>query len=133
MKIVIGDEVRVHYHRPERTMSFVEGVVRRVDVTTLRGRMFVIDVTYEVILDREQRIGRGYRNYVLYECEEDFPGRVRVLSPAAERAAPARPASSPATTQENDRERFLVEIERLATQRTSNVIPLPLGRRKSGV
>jgi hypothetical protein len=47
MKIAVGDEVRIHYHPPGSTKSFVEGVVSRVDVTTLRGRVFVVDVTYD--------------------------------------------------------------------------------------
>jgi hypothetical protein len=82
MKIAVGDEVRVRYHPPGPRQSFVEGVVSRVEVSTLRGRVFVVDATYEVILDREQPIKNGYQNYVLYERWEEFPGRIEVLSEA---------------------------------------------------
>ena len=67
MKVAVGDAARVHYHPPGPRQSFVEGVVSRVEVSTLRGRVFVVDATYEVILDREQPIKDGYQNYVLYE------------------------------------------------------------------
>jgi hypothetical protein len=82
MKIAVGDEVRVYYHPPGPRQSFVEGVVSRIEVSTLRGRVFVVDATYEVILDREQPIKDGYQNYVLYERWEEFPGRIEVLSEA---------------------------------------------------
>jgi hypothetical protein len=82
MKIAVGDEVRVHYHPPGPRQSFVEGVVSRVEVSTLRGRVFVVDATYDVILDREQPIKSGYQNYVLYERWEEFSGRIEVLSEA---------------------------------------------------
>ena len=82
MKIAVGDAVRVHYHPPGPRQSFVEGVVSRVEVSTLRGRVFVVDVTYEVILDREQPIKNGYQNYVLYKRWAEFPGRIEVLSEA---------------------------------------------------
>jgi hypothetical protein len=45
MKLAVGDEVRVHYHPANLRRSYVEGVVSRVEVLTLRGRVFVIDVT----------------------------------------------------------------------------------------
>ncbi len=80
MEITVGDKVRVHYHPPGARTSFVEGVVSRVDVITLRGRVFVVDVTCEVVLNREQPIRSGYQNYVLYERWEEFPGRIEVLS-----------------------------------------------------
>jgi hypothetical protein len=89
MKIAVGDEVRVHYHPPGPRQSFVEGVVSRVEVSTLRGRVFVVDATYEVILDREQPIKSGYQNYVLYERWEEFPGRIEVLSEAQQEPARA--------------------------------------------
>jgi hypothetical protein len=66
MKIAVGDEVRVHYHPPGPRQSFVEGVVSRVEVSTLRGRVFVVDATHEVVLDREQPIQNGYQNYVVW-------------------------------------------------------------------
>ena len=40
-----GDEVRVHYHPPGHVMSFVEGVISQTEVSTLRGRVFVVEVT----------------------------------------------------------------------------------------
>ena len=89
MKIAVGDEVRVHYHPLGPRQSFVEGVVSRVEVSTLRGRVFVVDATYEVILDREQPIKSGYQNYVLYERWEEFPGRIEVLSEAQQEPARA--------------------------------------------
>jgi hypothetical protein len=82
MKLEIGDKVRVHYHPANPRRSFVEGVVRRIDVPTLRGRVFVIDVTYEVVFDREQPVRPGYQNYVLYERRDEFQGRIEVLSGA---------------------------------------------------
>ena len=82
LSINAGDEVRVHYHPPGRVRSFVEGVVRRTDVSTLRGRVFVVDVTSEVVLDREQPVKSGYQNYVLYDRWEEFAGRIEVLSEA---------------------------------------------------
>jgi hypothetical protein len=86
MKIAVGDEVRVHYHPPGPRQSFVEGVVSRVEVSTLCGRVFVVDATYEVILGHEQPIKKGYQNYVLYERWEEFPGRIEVLSESPKEA-----------------------------------------------
>ena len=77
-----GDKVRVQYHPPGRVRSFVEGVVCRTDVSTLRGRVFVVDVTSEVVIDREQPVKPGYQNYVLYDRWEEFPGRIEVLTEA---------------------------------------------------
>ncbi|WP_162820842.1 hypothetical protein [Microvirga calopogonii] len=85
MKIVVGDQVRVHFHPPGSWKSFSEGVVRRIDVTTQEGRFFVVEVMHEVLLDREHPIRRGFPDYVRYECWNDFPGRIEVLS-----AAPVR-------------------------------------------
>ena len=82
LRITKGDQVRVHYHPPSHVMSFVEGVVCRTEVSTLRGRMFVVDVTSEVVLDRAQLVKPGYQNYVLYERWEEFPGRIEVLTEA---------------------------------------------------
>ncbi|MBM6581235.1 hypothetical protein ILT44_13650 [Microvirga sp. BT689] len=80
MKIAVGDEVRVHFHPPGSWKSFFEGLVRRVDVPSAEGRFFVVEVTHEVILDREHRIRPGFQDYVRYECRNDFPGRIEVLS-----------------------------------------------------
>ena len=55
-RLAIGDEIRVHFHPPGAWKSFSEGVVRRVDVTTLAGRFFVLEVRNEVILDQPHRI-----------------------------------------------------------------------------
>jgi hypothetical protein len=82
LRITEGDKVRVHYHPPGRVSSFVEGVVRRTEVSTLRGRVFVVDVTSEVVLDREQPVRPGYQNYVLYERWEEFSGRIEILTEA---------------------------------------------------
>jgi hypothetical protein len=82
MRIVIGDQVRVHFHPPYPMQSFCEGTVSRVDVTTREGRFFVVDVNHEVILDREHPIRRGFQDFVRYACPSDFPGRIEVLSTA---------------------------------------------------
>jgi hypothetical protein len=88
-EVAVGDKVRVHFHPPGSMRSFSEGVVRRVDVTTPEGRFFVVEVAHEVLLDREHRIRPRFQDYVLYECRNDFPGRVEIL---------------PATVQEVERE-----------------------------
>ena len=85
VKIAVGDQVTVHLHPASPWKSFSEGVVRRVDVTTPEGRFFVVEVMHEVLLDREHPIRRGFPDYVRYECRNDFPGRIEVLS-----AAPVR-------------------------------------------
>jgi hypothetical protein len=90
MKIAVGDQVRVHFHPPNPMRSFCEGTVSRVDVRAPGGRFFVIDVTHEVILDRKHPIRRGFQDFVSYECQNDFPGRVEVLS-TAEQAMVSEP------------------------------------------
>jgi hypothetical protein len=82
MRIAVGDQVRVHHHPPGLRHSFAEGVVRQVDVTTLRGRGFVVGTTREVILGRERTIGSDDRHFALYEHHADFPGRIEMLSRA---------------------------------------------------
>jgi hypothetical protein len=82
MKIAVGNQVRVHFHPPYPMQSFCEGTVSRVDVSALEGRFFVIDVTHEVILDREHPIRRGFQDFVRYKCPNDFPGRIEVFSTA---------------------------------------------------
>ena len=84
MKIAVGDQVRVHFHPPYPMQSFCEGIVSRVDGSAPEGRFFVVDVTHEVILDREHPIRRGFRDFVRYECPNDFPGRIEVLSTAGQ-------------------------------------------------
>ncbi len=90
-----GDKVQVQYHPPGRVRSLVEGVVCRTNVSTLRGRVFVVDVTFEVVLDREQPVKPGYQNYVLYERCEEFPGRIEVLSEAERVDEAAEPEPKP--------------------------------------
>ena len=80
VRVMAGDEVRVHYHPPGQVTSFVEGVVSRVNVKTSRGPGFLIDITRDVFLGREQPVKKGYEHYVLYEQLEDFPEKVEVLS-----------------------------------------------------
>src|SRR5829696_10054479 len=84
MRIVVGDQVRVHFHPPYPMQSFCEGTVSRVDGSAPEGGFFVVDVTHEVILDREHPIRRGFRDFVRYECPNDFPGRIEVLSTAGQ-------------------------------------------------
>lgn len=79
-EVAVGDQVRVHFHPPGSMTSFLEGVVRRVAVTTPEGRFFVVEVTHEVILDQEHRIRPGFQDYVRYDCPNDFPGRIEALS-----------------------------------------------------
>jgi hypothetical protein len=81
-EVAVGDQVRVHFHPPGPWKSFSEGVVRRVDVVTQAGRFFVLEVAHEVILDREHRIRPNFQDYVRYECRNDFPGRIEILSTA---------------------------------------------------
>ena len=82
-EVTVGDKVHVQFHPPNPMRSFCEGVVRRVDVPTPEGRVFVVEVTYEVILDREHRIRPGFQDFIRYECQNDFPGRIEIL-PTAE-------------------------------------------------
>jgi hypothetical protein len=82
LKVAVGDQVRVHFHPPNPMKSFCEGVVSRVDVTAPEGRFFVVEVTHEIILDQEHRVHPGFQDYVRYECRNDFPGRIEILSTA---------------------------------------------------
>ncbi|MBQ0819677.1 hypothetical protein KBI52_05515 [Microvirga sp. HBU67558] len=84
VKIAVGDQVRVHLHPARPWKSFSEGVVRRVDVTTPEGRFFVLEIKSEVLLDQPHRIRPDFHDYVPYECRNDFPGRIEVLSVAAD-------------------------------------------------
>ncbi|EIM30841.1 hypothetical protein [Microvirga lotononidis] len=97
MKIAVGDEVRVHFHPPGSWKSFSEGVVRRVDVTTPEGRFFVLEVRNEVLLDRPHRIRPDFHDYVPYEGRSDFPGRIEVLTPAAQYLEAQDPETEPAS------------------------------------
>ncbi len=82
VRVTAGDEVRVYYCRPGRVMSFVEGVACRVDVTTTRGRGFLIDISRDVLFGQEQPVKPGYQHYVLYQQLKDFPEKVEMLSQA---------------------------------------------------
>ena len=84
VKIEVGDEVRVHFHPPGAMKSYCEGVVSRVDVPTPEGRFFVVEVRNEVILDQPHRIRPGFPDFVRYECQNDFPGRIELLSTAGQ-------------------------------------------------
>jgi hypothetical protein len=107
MKIAIGDQVRVHFHPPYPMQSFCEGTVSRVDVSAPEGHFFVVDVAHEVILDREHPIRRGFRDFVRYECPNDFPGRIEVLSTAEQTTAseplPTAPEAQEAIDQGSDK------------------------------
>jgi hypothetical protein len=81
-EVTLGDKVRVQFHPPNPMRSFCEGVVRRVDVPTPEGRVFVVEVAHEVILDREHRIRPGFQDFIRYECQNDFPDRIEILSTA---------------------------------------------------
>jgi hypothetical protein len=93
-EIAVGDQVRVHFHPASPWKSFSEGVVRRVDVTTLAGRFFVLEVQNEVLLDQPHRIRPDFHDYVPYECRNDFPGRIEILS-TAEQDVERNPTSDP--------------------------------------
>jgi hypothetical protein len=83
-EVAIGDRVRVHFHPPGPMKSFFEGVVRRAELASSEGRFFTVEVTYEVILDREHRIRPAFHDYVRYECASDFTGRIEILSTATQ-------------------------------------------------
>jgi hypothetical protein len=117
-KLSVGDKVRIHYHPPGRTQSYVEGKISRVDVDTSAGRVFVVDVTYDVIHDVEQALLPGYQNYVLYERWEDFPGRIEMLLKAESQPAPER-----------EPEPLPEEIARRDPRKPGNVIAAIFGRR----
>jgi hypothetical protein len=92
--IAVGDQVRVHFHPAGPWKSFSEGVVRRVDVKTPEGRFFVLEVKREVLLDQPHRIRPDFHDYVQYECRNDFPGRIEILS-TAEQDVERNPTSDP--------------------------------------
>jgi hypothetical protein len=131
-RVKAGDEVRVHYHPPGPVISFVEGVVSRVSVTSTRGPGFLINITRDVFLGREQPVGPGYEHYVLYERLEDVSEQVEVLSqaqgeptsysehvsepdveqqPEAKREVPPEPEAKPPVEAELDAEEPAPELE----------------------
>ena len=138
-----GDKVRVQYHPSGRVRSFVEGLVRRTEVSTLRGRVFVVDVTFEVVLDRAQLVKPGYQNYVLYERWEEFPGRIEILieeERTDETGSTSQPESKPLTEAETDGEDEMMpafdaeadrsEIESQDGRRRGSLIASIFGRQK---
>jgi hypothetical protein len=142
MKIAVGDKVRIHFHSPDSMKSCSEGVVRRVDVAAPEGCFFVVEVTHEVILDREHRIKPGFQDYVRYECQNDFPGRIEVLSTTdqggmeideADPLARLRPGEAPdEIAQEPDAEhgQHVVCLERQEVRRPRGFIAALFGRQK---
>ena len=158
--VAIGDRVRVHFHPPLPMRSFCEGVVSRVDVPTPDGRVFVVNVANEVILDREHQITPGFPDYVRYECQNDFPGRIEILATAVQTVErnpapdpglvepPEEPKHEedeqpllelevhseaevePASEAEADHEQSQVEVERQYPRRRGGLIEKLFGRQK---
>jgi hypothetical protein len=44
--------------------------------------VFVVDITTDVVLGREQSVRPGYQHYVLYERSDEFAGWIDMLSRA---------------------------------------------------
>jgi hypothetical protein len=139
MKIAVGDKVRVHFHPPGPWKSASEGVVRRVDVTTSEGRFFVLEVTHEVLLDREHRIKPGFLDYVQYECRNDFPGRIEVLSENTKEANEAsvvnsmphhQPEIEPSVEAELTLDLYQVEVEAQPVPKRAGLMAALFGRNK---
>jgi hypothetical protein len=105
-EVAVEDKVRIHFRPPYPMKSFCEGVVSRVDVTAPEGRFFVVEVTHEIILDQEHRVHPGFQDYVRYECRNDFPGRIEILSTAEQTAVseplPTVPEAQEVIAQETD-------------------------------
>ena len=126
-EIAVGDRVRVHLHPAGPWKSFSEGVVRRVDVTTQAGRFFVLEIRNEVILDQPHRIRPGSPDYVQYECRNDFPGRIEVLSTTEQNLernpeADLLPGEPPEEPQHEVAEQHTAEVE-VQSQCESESIP----------
>jgi hypothetical protein len=153
LQIAVGDKVRVHFHSPCPMRSFSEGVVRRVDVTTPEGSFFVMEVTHEVLLDREHRIRPGFLDYIRYECRNDFPGRIEILTaiakkldreslhdpslqgaseqderPAAEPQTGLEPASGLIAKAETDSEPLEIQVERAPVRGHTSLMAAFFGR-----
>ena len=148
MKIAVGDQVRVHFHPPYPMQSFCEGTVSRVDVSAAVGRFFVVDVTHEVILDREHPIRRGFQDFVRYECPNDFPGRIEVLSTVEQTMVseplPTAPEAQDGIAQEADESHSaeldvrsgpeieqIPEVETTAEETLLDVEPQPANKQSS--
>jgi hypothetical protein len=142
MKIAVGDEVRVHFHPPVPMKSFVEGAVTRIDETVPQGPLIVLDVTHQVILDRETPIRRGHQDYILCKRWNDFPEQIEVLS---KRKQEVERASTPNQTPqsksdepneavmrelENASERLQVQVERQDVPRRGGLIATIFGRQR---
>lgn len=129
--IAVGEKVRVHFHPPGRMKSFCEGVVSRVDVTTPEGRFFTVGVMHEVILDHVHRIGPGFEDYVRYECRNDFPGRIEILSTVAQdvetEPAPVQTLAQSPEEAEQEAEQEANEPHRveLKVHSTSQIVQTP--------
>jgi hypothetical protein len=54
----------------------------------------VLEVRNEILLDQPHRVRRDFHDYVPYECRNDFPGRIEVLT-IADQNAEKEPASAP--------------------------------------
>jgi hypothetical protein len=145
MKIAVGDEVRVHFHPPVPMKSFVEGAVSRIDETVPQGPLIVVDVTHQVILDREVPIRRGHQDYILCQRWNDFPEQIEVLSTGKQEV---ERASSPDQTPqskldepnevvmpepENASERLQVQVERQDVPWSGGVIAAIFGRQRQAV
>ncbi len=130
-EVAVADRVRVHFHPPGPMKSFFEGVVMRVDVTTPNGCYFVVEVTHEIILDREHRVRPGFKDYVRYECPSDFPGRIEILSAIAQKAdrepAPVQTAVQPLEEAEREAEQEAHEPHsfELEVQSEPEIVPAP--------
>ncbi|KLK92591.1 hypothetical protein AA309_12845 [Microvirga vignae] len=141
MQIAVGDEVRVHFHPPVPMKSFVEGAVSRIDETVSQGPMIVVDVTHQVILDREAPIRRGHQDYILYERWNDFPEQIEVLSTRKEVDRASTPDQTPQSKSdepneavlrepENASERLQVQVERQDVPRRGGLIAAIFGRQR---
>jgi hypothetical protein len=138
-EVAVGDKVRIHFHPPGSTRSFSEGVVRRVDVTAPQGRFFVVEVGHEVILDREHRIPPGFHDYVRYECQNEFPGRIEVLSDSPKEAeepsvvnsvSRCQPEIEPPVEAEPTPDLYQVEIELQPVRKRAGLMATLFGRNR---
>ncbi len=52
----------------------------RVGATIHEDHVVVVDVTREVLLDRERPVRRGHQEYILVDLWNDFPDQIELLS-----------------------------------------------------
>jgi len=83
MEVSIGTKVRVHFYPPKTTQSFVEGIVDRTGIQTMRGPGFSIETTKEVIVGHEITTPRDLPYIIAYDKEDDFEGRIMILDDEA--------------------------------------------------